>query len=251
MKLRSYYNMDKVIEQREQQLLCDKKWHMLNKRTWLLRHMPFIELAFGSGSLAVGNVDEESDFDVLIGTRPGRIFTARFFAAVAFGLFGWRRSKEHGHADAANKICLNHFITPGTYRLKLESNAYWKLLYQRLVPIYGSERKIQQFFNENKALIGERRVELDQRYTWRTPSDVKNALEILLRGGFGDWLEGFLKKRQVARIEAGLPRAGDSRSPHRMIIAGVAGQAISLPPLIIYSDDELEFHPDPATIEFV
>jgi hypothetical protein len=239
-----------IIKRREQQLLCDKKWHMLNRRTWLFRHLPFIEFVFGSGSLAVGNVDEESDFDVLIGTRSGRIFTARFFAALAFGLFGWRRAKEHGHADAANKMCLNHFVTPATYRLTLESNAYWKLLYEKLVPVYGSERKIQQFFTENKALIGERKVELDQRYKWREPSDFKNVIEILLRGKVGDRFEEFLKKYQVARIEAGLPSEGESREPHQMIIHGASGEKVELQPLIVYTDDELEFHPDPAVIEF-
>jgi len=242
--------MDAVIERREQQLLCDKKWHKLNQRTWLFCFLPFVEIAFGSGSLAVGNVDEESDFDVLIGTRTGRIFTARFFAAFAFGFFGWRRAKEHGHADAADKMCLNHFITPATYQLKLQTNAYWKLLYKKLVPIYGEERRIRQFFKDNLELIGERKVEIDQRYKFQDPADLKNVIEIILRGAFGDWLEKKLKKYQIARIEAGLPVQQLAREPHRMIISGERGERVELPPLIIYNDQELEFHPDPAVIEF-
>lgn len=237
------------IQQRQQQVLCDKKWHKLNRRTWLFRCIPFVEFVFGSGSLAIGNVDAESDFDMLVGVRSGRIFTARFCSVLAFGLFGWRRSKEHGNAEAADKICLNHFVTPESYALRLEPNAYWRLLYQSILPIYGTPRRIQQFYDANATLIGDRKVEEDGRYKHRGGFDIKNVFEILLSGGFGDWVEERLKRYQVGRIEAGIQieKKGDA---HRMSIAGVGEEArVELEPLIVYSDEELEFHPDPAVIE--
>lgn len=242
--------MVKAIAERQQQVLHDIKWHVLIKRTWLLRHIPFIELAFGSGSLAVGNVDNESDFDLLIGARRGRIFTARFFATIYFGVFGWRRSKEHGNTQAANKMCLNHFVTRATYRLQLPHNEYWRLLYQRLVPVYGSERSIQEFFDANRDWAGERGIVADERYRHQTPSGSKLFIEQLLSSSLGDKLERWLKGFQVRRIERGLHAAVGARAVHRMRVAGTGVEArITLPPLIIYTDDELEFHPDPAVIE--
>ncbi len=233
---------------RQQQVLCDKKWHKLNRRTWVFRFIPFVEFVFGSGSLAIGNVDAESDFDVLVGVRSGRIFTARFFCALAFGIFGWRRGKGQGNAQAADKICLNHFVTPESYQLRLAPNAYWRLLYQSLVPVYGSERRIQQFYDANAELIGDRKVEQDQRYRHKTGNDLKNVFEIIFSGAMGDWLEEKLKKYQVRRIEVGLGKA--SEALHQMQITGTGETAtIELKPLIIYTDEELEFHPDSATIE--
>lgn len=241
--------MDDAVAHRQQQVLCDKKWHKLNKRTWLFRCIPFVEFVFGSGSLAIGNVDEESDFDVLIGTRANRIFTARFFCALTLGLLGWRRGKMDHQQSAANKICLNHFVAPRAYGLRLTVNSYWRLLYQSLVPIYGSERRIQQFYDANAELMAGRRVEADVRYQHKTSADIKNAVELVLRGSLGDWLEERLKKYQVRRIEAGLAAAAKP-TPHRMQITGMGESAtIELPPLIVYTDEELEFHPDPAIIE--
>lgn len=237
-----------LIERRQQVVLCDEKWHKLIKRTWLFKYIPFVEIVFGSGSLAIGNVDEQSDSDMLIGVRTGRIFTARFFSALAFNLFGWRRAKEHGNAEAADKICLNHFVTPERYRLQLEPNEYWRLLYQRIVPLYGAPHRIQRFYDENAALIGERSVVRDLRYKHTTSSDIKNAIEFIFSGALGDKLEEFLKKYQVARIERG--REGAASVPHRILVddAGVSA-VIELPPLITCEDEELEFHPDPAVIE--
>jgi predicted nucleotidyltransferase len=84
------------------QLLYDKKWHLLIKRAGIFKHIPFIDFVFGSGSLAIGNVDEESDFDVLVGVREGRIFTVRFLSALFLSVLRWRRAKEHGGKSAAN-----------------------------------------------------------------------------------------------------------------------------------------------------
>ncbi len=237
------------IQQRQQQVLCDKKWHKLNRRTWLFRWIPFVEFVFGSGSLAIGNVDAESDFDMLVGVRSGRIFTARFFSVVTFGLLGWRRSKAHGNTEAADKICLNHFVTPESYTLRLKPNGYWRLLYQSIVPIYGTPRRIQQFYDANAALIGDRKVEEDGRYKHRGEFNIKSVFEILLRGWVGDWVEERLKKYQIKRIEAGL-RVEKKGEIHRMSITGTGEEArVELEPLIVYSDEELEFHPDPAVIE--
>ncbi len=235
----------------DQQLLYDKKWARFLKKTGLFRHIPFVEFAFGSGSMAIGNVDEESDFDVLIGARAGRIFTARFFAAILFGLFGWRRSKLDHSVAASDKICLNHFVTPATYKLSLQKNEYWQRMYAGLAPVYGSDAKLAEFFAANKSwLAGKPLYEGDLRHRHKTASAFKKFLESLLSGGLGEALERKLKAYQVKRIQAGLPATGGHAHPERVIrIAGEQPAQFVLPPLIVYTDTELEFHPDPVRIE--
>lgn len=234
-----------------QGLLYDAKWRRFLKKTWLFRYIPFIEFVFGSGSMAVGNVDGESDFDVLIGARSGRIFTARFCAVIAFGLFGWRRSKLDHSVSASDKICLNHFVTPQAYALSLQKNEYWQRMYAGLAPVYGSDEKFKEFFAANRDwLQKEPAYQADLRHLYKTPTQFKTLIESALSGGFGEWLEKKLKAYQIKRIERGLPKK--ENAPMRAIsITGERTSSFTLAPLIVYTDTELEFHPDPVRIEIV
>ena len=245
-------NANDVIARRTQQVLCDTKWHTFLTRAWLFRHIPFVEAAFGAGSLAIGNVNENSDFDVLVCAREGRIFTARFFAVVLFGLWGWRRSKfDHGERGS-DKICLNHFVTPAAYRLRLPGNSYWQLLYQRLVPLYGDTAIVQKFFDANADWTGQRSGAGDERQRVFVRSVFKKAQEALLAGSLGNWFEAKLKVYQIKRIKRGLPTPGDHRQPHRIVITNTKHQeTIQLEPSIIYTDTELDFQPNPAIVELI
>jgi len=227
-----------LMVKRQQQVLHDKKWIKFLKRTWLFRHLPFMDFALAAGSLATGEVSLNSDFDVIIGARYGRIFTARFFAAAAFGLFGWRRKKAHSYENtktyesAKDKICLSHFVTEKSYRLAPPHNAYWENLYRNLVPVYGWPEKINEFFIINADWIGDQRNFIDDlRLKYRKSAWQKRFLEKLLNGKIGDKLEAFLREIQIKRIESGL-RAESGYKPR-----------------IIYSNEELEFHPDTTRIE--
>ena len=82
-----------IFSVRENDVLRDKKWWLFLKYARIFQYIPFIEFAFGAGSMALNTAHEESDFDVIIGVRQGRIFTARFFAVLLFGLCGIRRSR--------------------------------------------------------------------------------------------------------------------------------------------------------------
>jgi hypothetical protein len=212
-----------VIEKRQQQVLYDVKWKKFLKKTWIFRHLPFVNFVLAAGSMALGNVHEDSDFDVIIAARRGRIFTARLFAVVFFGLLGWRRKKLTHHGAAKDKICLNHFITEAAYRLKPPYNAYWKALYIKLVPLYGEPEKLESFFQSNSDWIGENRHYGDDlRHLYQQPSLFRRWLEHVL----GDWFERLVRDFQIKRIERGLK-----------LEAGYE-------PRIIYNDQELEFHPD-------
>jgi hypothetical protein len=220
-----------IISQRQRQVLHDKKWIKFLRRTWLFRHIPFVEFALAAGSLATGNVHEDSDFDVIIGARSGRIFTARFFSVFVFGFFGWRRTKMSHKEAAADKICLNHFVTEKSYRLAEPHSAYWKNLYQNLAPIYGEPEKINQFFVANSDWCDQRVFADDLRHSHRHKSWLQRVAEKFFGNSLGDWLERKLKAPQVARIEKSF------------------GREASYKPRIIYNDTELEFHPDTRRTE--
>src|SRR3989344_1208349 len=119
--------------------LSEKKWSKFLRRVRLFRFVPFVEFVMAAGSLANGNLHENSDFDVIVGVRTGRIFTVRLFSVLLFGLLGMRRNKMTHGEEARDKICLSHFVTFKAYRLTPTYDNYRQNLYANLVPILGSQ----------------------------------------------------------------------------------------------------------------
>lgn len=222
---------DFSLERRKQDVLYDKKWKIFLRRAKLFQHIPFVEFVFAAGSMALGNVHENSDLDALIGAKYGHIFTARAFCILAFGILGWRRTKLLHAESAKNKICMHHFVTEKSYRLQPPHNVYWQEVYAHLVPVYGNLGALHAFFVANAAWMNPARGYGDDlRHKYRNPSTLKNFLEWLLGGRAGDWLEKKLKNIQVRRIERGLKTQ------------------LGFEPRIQYTDEELEFLPSTSRI---
>lgn len=222
-----------ILERRMQQVFHDEKWKIFMARSWPWKFVPFVEFVLAAGSMATGEVHERSDFDVIVGAKRGRIFTARFFSIIVFGLLGWRRRKLSHKDSAMNKICLNHFVTEDSFALPPPHNAYWQALYRALVPLFGDEARINSFFRANEGLTGRARIYRDDlRHHYRVSSTFARTLMFLLSGSFGNWVERMLKRFQIARIEKSLRHDPPGWNPR-----------------IRYSDSELEFHPDTKRID--
>ncbi|MCL4437506.1 hypothetical protein M1513_00510 [Patescibacteria group bacterium] len=217
------------LKRRRQDALWDIKWRKFLREARIFKYLPFIDFVFASGSMVLGNINESSDFDVLVGCRRNRIFTVRFFTIVALGLLGIRRPRAiRNKSDAKNKICLNHFVTPSSYRLSPPYQIYWSELYENLVPLFGAPEIIEKFFIANNWLNPPRHYFDDVRLA-KDGSPIKNIIERLLSGKFGDFIEKILALIQITKITAGLtkhPLSKESRFK--------------------YQKDELELHPDTA-----
>lgn len=224
------------LDRRWQDVLYDKKWKKFAKMSRAFNHLPFVDFVLAAGSMALGNVHEKSDFDVLVGCRYGRIFTARFFCVLAFGFLGRRRKKFHfsanpsHHQDASDKICFNHFVTKKSFCLSPPYNMYWRELYRSLVPIYGNHKPVNDFFRANH-WIGPVDYLDDRRHFSGAVSSLKKVSEKILEGRFGNAVEFVLRAAQIRRIENNL-----------------RFEKLGFEPRIRYNDEELEFHPDTARI---
>jgi hypothetical protein len=217
----------------------DKIFLINSKRTKLLHRVrffdlvPFVDIVFIAGSMAMGTAREDSDFDVIIGAKNGRIFTARFFCFILFGLLSWKRNKGGSVQRAKDKFCFNHFVTPEKYQLSPPYNDYWKKLYSCLIPVYGNEVLVQKFYNANAEWVGNevfyKKNNDISLYSKRRL--VKIFLEKILNKKFGDFLEKILKKFQIIKIKKSLTTEALYK------------------PRIIYNDNELEFHPHTKRIE--
>jgi predicted nucleotidyltransferase len=89
-----------------------QSWQEQNQRTLaravgLLRATPFVEMIALTGSMAEGRARAESDIDLFIQTKPGRIWTTRVMVTVIIQLAGIRRTET----KIVGRICLNWYAT--------------------------------------------------------------------------------------------------------------------------------------------
>ena len=219
-----------VAVRKERNEIAKKKWEKTLKAIKWLRIIPYIRLVFASGSLALSNTDKESDLDVLIVAKHGRIWTSRFLIALLLSLLGVRRTRYE--KIAPDKICLNHFITDRSLYIPRKS-IYTAQLYARLVPIFWEDEKLIGKFIEANNWIGESvrgwpTIKINPSAGGQNSAIlkfIKKPAEKILDTKLGGWLERILKKYQLQRIN----------SYHLTHKAGGRVKA---------DDESLEFHPD-------
>lgn len=209
-------------ERKKREEISRKNWQKLKKISKIINLCPFLLGAFVSGSLALDNSKETSDIDLLVITKKGRIFTARFFLFLFLSFFKLYRKEK----NKKGKICLNHFFSQDSLSFNFPS-LYNAVFYFHLRPIIDRENVFEKFKNKNK-WIGNYILFWEKRY--KAPFFIKkksllaSLLEKLLSGKLGDLVEKWLKMIQLKRKEKkykNLPLRGR----------------------VILSDETIELHP--------
>jgi len=218
---------EEIIKQRiQKKKLADQKF---KKIRWILRfiaYLPFIRLVMLSGSTGLGNPLKESDIDLLIVVKHGRIWTARAiltFFALVFGAY-----RQTGRTQ--NRLCLNHYLTDKSLSVDF-GNLYKAEEYLNLLPLAGDLNIYREFFKKNSwmknyvySASGSLENNLRARPPKGWPLKIKYFFEFSLSGLIGDYWEKYLKKFQVYFIEKNpLTKSPDAR--------------------IRYDDNNLVFHP--------
>lgn len=219
---------DQIIKQRLKKTAAFARFFQL---------IPFVRAYFLNGSLAQGKSTETSDIDILIITKDGRLYTARFFLITLGFLTGIKRSKNNTYSHAG-KFCFNYFLSD--YYLKIPTGRGQKMdqycadNYKASILIWGRQSTFIDFERINEALFGCSGVENqspkepyvdyfpvpDNKYWYF----LKLLAEKLLSGRFGNWLESRSKQLQIRLIQR------DDRTSR-------------YPNLIVYNDQEARFHP--------
>jgi hypothetical protein len=210
----------KTIDRKKQDILLDKKWKKVVRLANWFKFVPFINFAIINGSMALGTVTPKSDFDVLIGVRDGRIFTARYLALFLFSLLGVRR-RDDSEGSGPDKLCFNHFVTEKSFS-KPSRNFYRCELYKTMVPIYGKKEEIVKFIKANEWSGLEINAVYNLRYKESGAEWLKFILENILGSKLGNFLEKLLKSVAVHRLSAYVKKRARGR--------------------VNISDTELEFH---------
>lgn len=211
-------------------VIAQHKWRLARRLVRWLSAVPFVRMIAGSGSLALSNTRPESDFDLFVVVRAGRIWTARLLLLLMAQLLGRRR--KHWDALAPDQLCLNHYVTDR--RLMMPTavrNLYTAVAYTQLTPLFN-EKVLAEFQQVNApwlkghlmypdapALAGKLSVLLPSSLVW-----LKRLAESALSEPLGEALETWARRVQRRLIS-------EHSSPGR------SGR-------VFVSEDELAFHPD-------
>lgn len=220
---------ERIVDKRlRRKKLADEKWKKLKKVFALLVLVPYVRGIFVSGSLAMENSKDDSDVDIIVVARAGRIWTVRTLMTVFTFMLGVRRYGD----KTRDRICLNHYITDQSLRIPFAS-IYNAESYVHLLNVYAEDAPVFRAFQEANGWIGEylcnyRPAELNGTRAIRrrrTFVFCSRLFERVLRGKAGDRLEALFGRMESGRIE---------QDP----LFSKAGGRITI------DDGQLEFHPD-------
>lgn len=222
-----------VFERKQKYLLAQSKMNCARPYLRLISRLPFVRAIFICNNLAYQNAPEGSDIDLAIICENNRLWTTRFFAALAMKLLRQRPTE----ASQKNKICLSFYLTESN--LRLEKIAYPNDIHfiywlNQFLPIHADETLVEKFFAENawtrRFLPNLNPVEAGERWRIKKQSRIKNFFEAILRPRrIGQPLEKFLKAFQLKILPRRLHELSQSN-----------------PKDVIISDTILKFHDNDA-----
>lgn len=208
--------------------IADQKWKKFLKLVKFLALAPYLRGIFSSGSMALYNTEDKSDYDVLIIARSGRLYTCRFFLWLISSFLGSRRKRYE--KVAPDKLCFNHYLTDGDMEL-VHQSIFNAQTYVNLKPALIKPELIYEFYAAN-SWLNDYVVNFEVQKELVRPSIIAPSIfiwlarivEIIIDSTLGGVLENFLKNLQQKRIK---------NNPATYQPGG----------RIVFNNRELEFHP--------
>lgn len=143
-----------------------KKAQSLAKR---ISKVPGVTAIYLTGSLAVLNSPLAGDIDLMIVTRPHRLWTTRILLTLYTELFGLRRRPHSG--DSPGKVCLNLYLTPDSFKLpESKQSLYTAYELIQAVPLYDPS-------DTHSALLAANSWIRNYLPNYRAPGSVKRSAQ--------------------------------------------------------------------------
>jgi hypothetical protein len=205
-----------ILEVRKaHKFISEKLWNRTKLYGSYMRSVPFVEMIAVCNNLAYNNASDQSDIDLFIVVKPGRMWMARLFLTALLHFHGVRRHGSH----TVGRFCLSFFITSNSLNLeKLQIKpedpylAFWMI---QLKPIYG-EAVYRRFKSENEPWLKNYGLHFQKEESLAFDSGkaprVKTALEWILGGRFGDAIENFLKNTLKRKTLSSMKELGPKSS---------------------------------------
>lgn len=199
-----------IVTREEREKVSKAYWKRVRFYLPFIQFVPFIKMVGVCNTLAINNTSKESDIDLFIVAKKGRLFFVRFFTVALFAALGVRR---HG-SKIAGRFCLSFYVDETALDLEPvqdgEDDIYLPYWILTMKPLYGRET-YERFVKENFWISKyfERTLSMAHDY-WC--SNVLRMFafmkELFWKGSFGDKIEMKFRHEQMkrhARKRDGLP----------------------------------------------
>lgn len=130
-----------------------RKMEIARKAGNVISFNPFIQMVGVTGALAMNNADGDSDIDLMIIAKAGRLWTARVIAYFIAKMFGLKIRKP-GETDEKDKLCINIWLDEESLAWdRRDRNIYTAHEIAQIVPIVNKNNTYERLVQKNKWII--------------------------------------------------------------------------------------------------
>ncbi len=198
--LKGRSDLARIRSRREKQ--AEQFWEPAVRYGKRIAKMPFVRMVALTGALAVRNADSQADFDYLIVSAPGRIWTSRLFVV---GLVKWA-------ARMGVELCPNYFLSEHSLSLG-DRSIFTAHELTQMVPlagagVYSDMRRANSWTEEilpNAAGPPMTSVDIYTRHP------ALQAAELPITGPLGDRLEKWEMDRKIIKFSRGQELTDETR----------------------------------------
>lgn len=206
----------------ERSVHFEYKLRKLKKAVRLFSVTPFVRGVFVCNTLAFNAADSDSDIDVLVIVKLGRMWIARLWTTIIMSAYRLRRTKK----KITNRICLSFYLADRALNLSkfriAPDDVYFSYWIRTLIPVYDPDQLGDSILRANRELLEPflphaRHVAPTMHYMGERQRDrgtITGVLEYLLQGSFGDRIEEITRSFQrmkIMRNSRSLVHAKDTR----------------------------------------
>jgi len=190
-----------VLARKEKYNIAEEKFRKVKKIGKFLALLSFVRAIFVFGSLSQGVASDNSDIDLFIITKKGKVWTARFLCLTFLKIFGLRPKGK----NTKNKFCLSFFVDEDNLDLSFNllprndiCSVYWV---EQFYPVYDSvdyyarfraaNGWLKNFLPNSLAIEPNLRRVIKLGWLSRLIKQLKEAVDNT------NFLENFLKKWQL------------------------------------------------------
>jgi hypothetical protein len=145
--------MATLVRERQSRFLdAERKFALLRRAAMYFSLLPGVRTVAAANTLAWWSTTKESDIDLYIVTRPGHIWSSRFWLVVPFLLLG-RRPRQDQSTSMRDPFCFSFFSTSDALNLEelcLPRDYYMAFWIRSLVPVFDRDGHLTTLQSENR-----------------------------------------------------------------------------------------------------
>lgn len=149
--LKSQASIESLIQHRQTRFLdAERKYKRLRRVARLFRLVPGVRAVAAVNSLAWWGTDEHSDIDLYVVTKPGTIWSSRFWLVLPFALLG---ARPHQEQKARDPFCFSFFSTHEALQMEglcFPRDYYLAFWVKSLVPVFDRDGSLAELHRENR-----------------------------------------------------------------------------------------------------